>query len=165
MKIEFQRESFREIIEEEFVSTKFDAIACKEQLKTQARDGAKITSQFCDYVNEVIIHSNKILDDILQKSPFNSSTAEYKNLKISVLLTSLQILKTKKKLNAQAASAVLWHLPKSMANYTKILVKEFFTALKQEIIDCYKMVDTSEAELEDILIAATGEWYNNENQY
>ena len=165
MKIEYQRESFREIIEEEFVTTKFDAIACKEQLKAQAKDGARVTTQFYDYVNEAIKNSNKILEDILQKSPFNSSTAEYKNLKMSVLLTSQQILKTKKKLNANAASAVLWHLPKSMSNYTKILVKEFFTALKQEIIDCYKMADVSDTELESILVAATEEWYDNETQY
>ena len=165
MKIEYQRESFREIIEEEFVTTKFDAIACKEQLKLQARDGARVATQFCEYVNEVIRDSNRILEEILQKSPFNNSTSEYKNLKISVLLTSLQILKTKKKLNADTASAVLWHLPKSMANYTKLLVKEFFTMLKQEIIDCYKIADISDTELESILVAATEEWYDNETQY
>ena len=165
MKIEYQRESFREIIEEEFVSTKFDALACKEQLKAQVRDSANITLQFYEYVNEAIKHSDRILEDILQKSPFNSSTPEYKNLKISILLTSIQILKTKKKLNASTASAILWHLPKSMSNYTKILVKEFFTALKQEIIDCYKMADVSDTELENILTVATEEWYDNETQY
>ena len=162
MKIEYQRESFREIIEEEFVSTKFDALACNERLKTQARDGARVTEQFYSYVGDAIKQSNKILDELLQKSPFNSATPEYKNLKISVLLTSIQILKTKKKLNANTASAVLWHLPKSMSNYTKILVKEFFTALKQEIIDCYRSADISDSDLESILVAAREEWYDNE---
>ena len=33
MKIEYQRETFKEIIEEEFVSKKFDAFSYKEQLK------------------------------------------------------------------------------------------------------------------------------------
>ena len=74
------------------------------------------------------------LEDILQKSPFNDSTPEYKNLKISILLTSVYILKNKKKLNvAGVQSVILWHLPKSMSNYTKILLKEFFTAIKQDV--------------------------------
>jgi hypothetical protein len=167
MKIEYQRESFREVIEEEFVSTKFDALAYKEQLKNQARNNSEVTQTFKGYVQDTINQSSKLLEDILQKSPFNSSTPEYKNLKISILLTSIQILKTKKKLYvAPAQSVVLWHLPKSMANYTKILLKEFFMAIKQEVIECYRMADLSEGDLENILTAATEElYYDNEDQY
>lgn len=167
MKIEYQRENFREVIEEEFVSTKFDALAYKEQLKNQARDNAEVTQTFKEYVKSAISDSSTILDNILQKSPFNSSTTEYKNLKISILLTSIYVLKNKKKLNASGAQTViLWHLPKSMANYTKILVKEFFMAIKQEVIDCYQTADLSESELETVLAAATEElYYDNETQY
>ena len=61
---------------------------------------------------------------------------------------------------------MLWHLPKSMSNYTKILAKEFFIALKKEIIDCYRMVDIDDAALENILINTTEEqYYHNEEQY
>lgn len=163
MKIEYQRENFREVIEEEYISTKFDSLAFKEQLKNQARDSAEITHQFRSYVQEVVAQSGKLLDDILQKSPFNGSTPEYKNLKISIMLTSIQILKTKKKLTTANQSVVLWHLPKSMSNYTKILLKEFFTAIKQELMDCYKQADLSDADLESILVATTEEaYYRNE---
>lgn len=167
MKIEYQRENFREVIEEEFVSTKFDALAYKEQLKGQVRDSADVNLQFKAYVADSLKQSGRILDELLQKSPFNSSTQEYKNLKISILLTSLQILRNKKKLNAGNQGVILWHLPKSMANYTKILLKEFFTALKQEIIDCYKQADFSDMDLENILTTATEELYynNDEEQY
>ena len=167
MKIEYQRENFREVIEEEFVSTKFDALAYKEQLKNQARDNAEVTRTFKEYVQNELANSSTILDEILQKSPFNRSTTEYKNLKISILLTSVYVLKNKKKLNASAAQTViLWHLPKSMSNYTKILVKEFFMAIKQEVIDCYQTADLSESELETVLAAATEElYYDNETQY
>lgn len=167
MKIEYQRENFREVIEEEFVSTKFDALAYREQLKGQARDNAGVTLTFKNYVQSTVISCNRLLEELLQKSPFNSSTPEYKNLKISVLLTSVNILKNKKKLNASAAqSVILWHLPKSMSSYTKVLLKEFFTAIKQEVIDCYKTADLSESELETILAAATEElYYDNEAQY
>lgn len=167
MKIEYQRENFREVIEEEFVSTKFDALAYQEQLKSQARANAEVTQTFKEYVKSAITDSSLILDEILKKSPFNNSTAEYKNLKISILLTSVYILKNKKKLSASAAQTViLWHLPKSLANYTKILVKEFFMAIKQEVIDCYQTADLDESELETVLAAATEElYYDNETQY
>lgn len=167
MKIEYQRESFREVIEEEFVSTKFDALTYKEQLKNQARNSSDVTQTFRNYLQDTVIQSSKLLEDILQKSPFNSSTSEYKNLKISILLTSIQILKNKKKLYAAPAqSIILWHLPKSMANYAKILLKEYFMAIKREIIDCYKMADLNEEDLENILVAATEElYYDNEEQY
>ena len=166
MKMEYQQESFREIIEEEFISNKFDALAYKEQLKDQARYDSGVGRQFENYVLETVSQSGKILEDILQKSPFNSSTPEYKNLKISIMLTSIQILKNKKKLATDAQqSIILWHLPKSMSSYAKILLKEFFTALKQEIIECYKMADLSETELDSILTAAAEEvYYKNEDQ-
>jgi hypothetical protein len=162
MKIEYQRESFREVIEEEFVSTKFDAIAYKEQLKNQARENSDVKTHFKEYVKVALSHSSQLLEEILQKSPFNSATPEYQNLKISVLLTSLQILKNKKKLSAIPQSVILWHLPKSMSSYTKVLLKEFFTALKSEIIDCYKEVDLKDADLENIISATTEDWLSNE---
>lgn len=162
MKIEYQRESFREIIEEEFVSTKFDAMAYKEQLKDQARTDSDVMYNFKTYVQTALKQSDRILEEVLQKSPFNSSTPEYQNLKISILLTSLQILKTKKKLSANPQSVILWHLPKSMSSYTKVLLKEYFTALKLEIMDCYKEADLSDDILESILTTTTEDWRNNE---
>jgi hypothetical protein len=163
MKIEFQRESFKEIIEEEFVSKKFDAFTYKEQLKNKARDSAGVTEQFKKHLHEVFSQNSKVLDQVLQKSPFNPSTPDYQNLKISILLTSIHILKTKKKLDATPQSVILWHLPKSMTGYTKILLKEFFTALKLEIMDCYSMADMNELDLENILASAMEVKYSNED--
>jgi hypothetical protein len=163
MKIEYQRESFKEVIEEEFVSKKFDAFAYKEQLKNKAIDHSGIPQQFKEHVQEALSNSDRLLDNILQKSPFNSSTAEYQNLKISILLNSIQILKSKKKLDANTTqSIVLWHLPKSMSNYTKILLKEFFMALKLEIIDCYRSANLSDTDLENILSSAAEVSYNED---
>jgi hypothetical protein len=162
MKIEYQRESFREVIEEEFVSKKFDAFAYKEQLKMAARDSAGVTRQFKNNLQDVLQNTSSLLDNVLQKSPFNSSTQEYQNLKISILLTSIHILKTKKKLDAAPQSVILWHLPKSMAGYTKVLLKEFIMALKLEIMDCYKMADLDDEALENILSSSTEAVYNEE---
>jgi hypothetical protein len=163
MKIEYQRESFREIIEEEFVSTKFDALAYKEQLKNQAKDGTEVTANFKNYVQTAIKQNDRLLDEVLQKSPFGLTSPEYQNLKISILLTSLQILKNKKKLSASPQSVILWHLPKNMSSYTKVLLKEYFTALKLEIMDCYKEADISDEELEHILLTNTDDWSANED--
>lgn len=155
MKIEYQRESFKEVIDAEFVSKKFDAFTYKEQLKNKARSQSDVSQHFKELVQESFIQSGTILDKILQKSPFNKATPEYQNLKISILLTSIQILKNKKKLDAVPQSIILWHLPKSMTNYTKILLKEFFTELKLEIMDCYKESDLNDTDLENILLSAT----------
>ena len=155
MKIEYQRESFKEIIEEEFVSKKFDAFAYKEQLKSGARESSGVTAQFKEYLQESLSKNVHLLDELLQKSPFKKGTPEYQNLKISVLLSSIQILKTNKKLDIANQSIVLWHLPKSMSNYTKILLKEFFMALKLEIMDCYRESDLSDLDLENILDSTT----------
>lgn len=164
MKIEYQRESFKEIIEEEFVSAKFDAMAFRAQLKNQARDGTCINQRFKEYLTDSLGKSGQILDAVLDKSPFSKASPEYQNLKISILLTSLQILKTKKKLSASPQSVILWHLSKSMSNYTKVLLKEFFTALKLEILDCYKEADMSDADLENIITSTTEEWYGNNEE-
>ena len=50
-----------------------------------------------------------------------------------------------------------------MSNYTKVLLKEFFTALKLEIMDCYREADLSDFDLENILDSAPEVLY--EEQY
>lgn len=164
MKIEYQRETFKEVIEEEFVSKKFDAFAYKEQLKNRARESHGVTSQFKAHLKETLSNNGEILDAVLEKSPFNKGTTEYQNLKISILLNSIQILKNKKKLDVANQSISLWHLPKNMSNYTKVLLKEYFMALKLDIMDCYRSADINEKDLENILYSVT-EGKQNEEQY
>jgi hypothetical protein len=163
MKIEYQRETFKEIIEEEFVSNKFDSFAYKEQLKGSARESSGVTRQFKIYLQETLCRNVRLIDKLLEKSPFRKGTPEYQNLKISILLSSIQILKNNKKLDVANQTIILWHLPKSMSNYTKILLKEFFTALKLEIMDCYKEADLSDFDLDNILDSAPEVTY--EDQY
>lgn len=160
MKIEYQRETFKEIIEEEFVSKKFDAFTYEAQLKSEVRDSFEMYAQLRLYLRDALNQKNKILDELLKKSPFGHSTSEYKNLKISILLNSINILHTKKKLVVtDQQSVILWHLPKNMTNYVKILVKEFFTALKLEIMDCCKATSLTDDTLDAILHANLEETY------
>lgn len=163
MKIEYQRETFKEIIEEEFVSKKFDAFAFKEQLKNDAIDSSEMASQLRLYLQETISQQGRLLNELLKKSPFGPSTSEYKSLKISVLLNSINILQTKKKLVITSQqSIILWHLPKNMTNYVKILVKEFFTMIKLEIMSCFKEACPTDDTLEAILQANWEENYCEE---
>lgn len=155
MKIEYQRESFKEIIEEEFVSKKFDAMKYKEQLKASAREQCGVTSQFKQHAQEAFKRNGELLDKILKKSPFNPSMPEYQNLKITILLNSIHILKNRNKLDANNQSIVLWHLPKSMSGYAKVLLKEFFMALKVEIMECYKEANLSDYDIENILYSTS----------
>lgn len=163
MKIEYQRETFKEIIEEEFVSKKFDAFAYKEQLKSEASASSDISERLRMSLQSSLSCQNRLLTELLEKSPFSPSTLEYKNLKMSVLLTSINILNTKKKLTiSDQQSIILWHLPKNMTSYVKILVKEYFTAIKLEIMDCCKDVSPSDDTLEAILQANWEENYYEE---
>jgi hypothetical protein len=163
MKIEYQRETFKEIIEEEFVSKKFDAFAYEAQLKSEARESFETSEQLRIYLQDALRQQGRLLDDLLRKSPFGPSTPEYKNLRISILLNSINILQTKKKLVVtDQQSIILWHLPKNMTNYVKILVKEFFTALKLEIIDCCNEAMPTDTTLEAILHANWEENYFEE---
>lgn len=163
MKIEYQRETFKEIIEEEFVSKKFDAFAYESQLKSEAMDSFDITAQLRMYLQDALKRGNTILDDLLKKSPFGNTTTEYKNLKVSILLNSINILQTKKKLVVtDQQSIILWHLPKNMTSYVKVLVKEFFTALKLEIMDCCKEASLTDDTLDAILHANLEETYFEE---
>jgi hypothetical protein len=163
MKIEYQRETFKEIIEEEFVSKKFDAFAYETQLKSEARDSSDMSAQLKMYIRDAFSYKNRILDNLLSKSPFGSSTVEYKNLKISILLNSINILQTKNKLVvSDQQSIILWHLPKTMNSYVKVLLKEFFTAIKLEIMDCYKEANLTDETLSAILHANWEEAYLEE---
>lgn len=163
MKIEYQRETFKEIIEEEFVSKKFDAFTYKEQLKDEAINASEVTTQLSVYLHEALGQQSKLLDELLEKSPFGPATPEYKNLKISILLNSINIIRTKKKLTVtDQQSIILWHLPKNMTSYVKILVKEYFTAIKLEIMECCKEASPTNDTLEAILQANWEESYHEE---
>jgi hypothetical protein len=46
-----------------------------------------------------------------------------------------------------------------------VLLKEYFMALKLEIMDCYSMADISDQDLERVITSATQEAIYNEEQY
>jgi hypothetical protein len=107
MKIEYQREAYREVISEEFVSKKFDAFMFKEQMKADARDAQGVPQMFMEYLTDSIERIGDVIDRVLKKSPFKPNSIEYHRLKMSIMLNSITILKNKKKLDANQQTIIL----------------------------------------------------------
>lgn len=163
MKIEYQNEAYKEIISEEFVSKKFDSYSFRERLREAARDSQGVTSNFLEYLKSSFNSIDSILDKVLKRSPFTPGSIDYKKLKLSLVLNTIYSLKNKKKLDANVQSLILWKLPKSMTNYVKVLLKEFYVEIKQEIIECYKSADIDDEIADRLLRDADGETYQYEN--
>lgn len=162
MRIEYQRETYREIIDEQFTSKKFDSFSFKESLRNFARSYQMDDQMIPHYIADTIKDIDSILENVLSKMPFNSSSPEYKKIKISILLNSVYSLKTKHKLTTEAGSLILWKLPKSMSNYIKVLQREFYSDLAEEIISIYQTTATDDAALDQILAYKEGADYEYE---
>jgi hypothetical protein len=107
MKVEYQNETFREIIAEEFVSKKFDAFMFKEKLKADALSSQGVSEKLLDYLRSSFSDLNHMLDKVLKKSLFVSNPTMYKKLKISLLLNALNSLKVKKRLDSELPTVIV----------------------------------------------------------
>lgn len=163
MKVEYQNENFREIINEEFVSKKFDTFMFKEKLKADALESQGATEKLKVYLNSSFKNIDVLIDKVLKRSLFGKTPDMYKKLKISILLNTLNSLKVKKKLDSELPTVILWKLPKSMSGYVRVLLKEFYTEIKLEIMDCSRMVQLDDSILENLLRSEDADSY--EEQY
>ena len=68
---------------------------------------------------------------------------------------ALNSLKVKKRLDSEIPTIIVWKLPKSMGGYIRVLLKEFYTELKLEILDCHNAVSIDDNMLEKLLINQT----------
>ncbi len=162
MKVEYQNESFKEVIAEEFVSKKFDAYMFTEKLKAEALNSQGISEQLFSYLHSSLSNIDALLNKVLKKSLFATNPVIYKNLKISLMLNALNSLKVKKRLDSELPTIIVWKLPKSMNGYIRVLLKEFYTELRLEILDCHKMVGVDEALLEKLLKGDEGNSYEEQ---
>ena len=165
MKIEYQNETFREIISEEFVSKKFDSFTFKEQMRDEIRESQGTNKAFISYVKDSFKHIGIIADKVLTKSPFGPRSIEYKKLKMSLMLNAINSLKVKKKLDSDLPTILLWKLPKSMSSYVRILLKEFYSEIKLEIMECHGLTTLSDDTIDKILQSSAEDSNNYEDQY
>ena len=82
-----------------------------------------------------------------------------------MLLNALNSLKVKKRLDSDLPTVIVWKLPKSMSGYVRVLLKEFYTELKLEILDCHKAVSIDDATLEKLICNVESEGGGYEEQY
>lgn len=166
MKIEYQREAYREIIDEEHASKQFDAFAFQEQMRDDAAQDQANSGVLRAYLLDTFENAGKILDTVLDKLPFHKNTQEYKRIRISVLLNCNQSLKTKGKMTIDnSQTIILWKLPKSMAGYIKVLIREYCAELSKEISDCYAATRMDDDTLDKIINYKEGADYEYEDQY
>lgn len=161
MKVEYQNETFNEVIAEEFVSKKFDAFMFKEKLKADALSSQGANDQLISYLKSSFANIEFMLDKVLRKSLFASNEIMYKKLKISLILNALNSLKIKKRLDSDLPTIIVWKLPKSMGGYIRVLLKEFYTEIKLEILECHKMTQMDDALLEKLLRDDGGDSYED----
>jgi len=164
MKLEYQKETFNEVIAEDFVSKKFDAFTYKEHLKQLAYSAQMESEQLAPFMQDSMRMAPALIDKVLKKSPFKPGSVDYKKLKISILLNCAAMLRSKKQLTANPTTIFLWKLPKTMAGYVRVLLKEFYAELKLEIIDSYRACQVSDEILERLITNPTGEEPEYEEQ-
>lgn len=165
MKLEYQKEAYAEIISAEFTSKKFDAFKMKETLKFQAQEAHDVPETFKKYVIDSMKDSHTILNKVLEKSPFAPDSIDYYRLKVTILLNCQLMLKKHKKLNTVPDSIIMWKLPKSLNGYVKVLMSEFFTELKKEIMECYNESAIDDETLEYLISSPEGDFKKHEEQY
>ena len=165
MKVEYQNEAFREIITEEFVSKKFDSFLYKEKLKADASVAQGVTEKFKLYLRDSLTSIDSLINKVLSTSPFVTNPIIHRKLKISLLLNALNALKLKKRLDSDLPTIIVWKLPKSMSGYVRVLLKELYTELKLEILDCHGTVSLDDATLEKLICTTEIEGGNYEEQY
>jgi hypothetical protein len=105
------------------------------------------------------------MNRVLRDSLFVTNPTIYRKLKISLLLNALNSLKTKKRLDSDLPTVIVWKLPKSMSGYVRVLLKEFYTELKLEILECHTAVSIDDATLEKLICETGAEGGNYEEQY
>lgn len=138
-RVEYQDQSFRQVLSEEMNDNNFDPFQFKQQLLSDAR--AQNYSKTITTITESIKQCDYLIDELLKTTPFRKDSSDWRNIKISILLNTRNILEKRNKLVPlqQGVSVTLWHLPKSLSEYVRVLINEFFIKLKKLILDCFEM--------------------------
>lgn len=105
MKLEYQKETFKTILSEEYTSKKFDAFMYSETLKAHAQDCQPNIAE--NFVRDTIETFPCILENVLAKSPFQKDSLDYNRLKMSILLNCARDLGVKNTLDWDPTTIML----------------------------------------------------------
>ncbi len=156
MKIEYQNNTFRQVLSQTLVNKKFDSFAYKEKLVDELRSSNY--SKQIYYLEKTLQDFDKIIDSVLEKSHFKKGTSVYNNIKISILLSTKNIYEKKSKLVdfQNTSGIILWRLPKSLSSYVKDLTNALFLEIRQIIIDCFNFDRVEDSLLEKMIANPEG---------
>lgn len=165
MKLEYLNSQYNIKTRASEAAKQFDKFAYRQTMRDKVWESHRNTEKFKESVVSLFYEFNRILDDVLKKSPFRASSPEYKKIKISILLNCLQNLKEKNGINADPVTIKVWKLPKSMNNYIRVFITELGTTLKQQIMNFYGELQIEEKILDYLISNPSGEYIDNEDKY
>lgn len=158
MKLEYLRETQDLSLTAAKTAQLFDSFIYKQKLGTTAWYQHGGYDDFKNSVSILFQQISLLIDQVLQKAPFRPNTADYKNLKISILLNILENFRTNKNLFDMPQQPVLWHLPKSMTNFVGLYLQKIGLELKVEIMKNFDSTQIDEHIIDYMITNPTGEF-------
>lgn len=106
MKLEYLREEYNLNNTDLETSEQFDKFVYRQKVKDDIWS-SQGKEDFTKAVHDILAHFNTTLDSVLAKSPFPPGSADYKKIKISILLNVLYNLKHNKPVSFEPITIIL----------------------------------------------------------
>lgn len=107
MKIEYLREEYHTEQKEAEQNKRFDDFMARQKAAYEVWSSQGGSADFLDSVESFIENFDKVLEQVLRKSPFAKGTVDYQRLKTSVLLNIKANLKRGRGMDAEPSQVVL----------------------------------------------------------
>lgn len=107
MKIEYLRQAYKEVLDTRFVSKQFDPDKFKNNLKQSARESLGENQLHMQLLRLSLGNMSGIVDRVMKRTPIHINGLDYKYLRISLLLTAQECLRTKGALVDSSCTVVL----------------------------------------------------------
>ena len=183
MKVDYQKQTFREIIDPE-VDPRFNPEIASNNMK------ASITCQYRDRLEEAMFDTIKqlphIIKRIVMQTPYKTDPLISRRLYISCLisflksitLSSSNVNRLKKRdergtltdeyiskiyQNEKDHSVTLWHLEENMYDYVKVLCNKIRKKFCEELIEVKRSFQLTDEVMEAIMLSANEASYVEEN--
>ncbi len=107
MKIEYQNETYREILDNELINKQFDLFSFQQKMLVQTKNSQDNKLVFLDYLRDSFENCDKLLEEVLENCPFKKNSLEYKKLKMTILLNCEKGLREKQALPEPPMNPIL----------------------------------------------------------
>ena len=163
MKLEYIHIEYETDLNTAIIDQKFDMFSYREKLAEDVRSSSGLTIKFADEAKDIIANIGDIVEESLERSPFEKGSVEYKRLKISMMMTMLSNIKKNKSICFNTKDQKFWKMPKSSASYINVFIKTATTKLKKEIMDAYSGTEVGSDILSYLISNPDGEFNSHED--